>query len=308
VTDDVHNEPYYEEMVEQVLRSRQYVAFVGSGLSIPPYLPWPELIYRLCKACGVADAEAARNADPDTLTRLADAAYDSDRDAYYAGLDAEYGRGVTGTRAAYSLLMRLPFTSYVTTNFDPLLEWESRKPEHTIREVYALPSLNAAELARRCVFYIHGYLRDDRPAASNEIVLRQSEFESAYGPDSILPSFLWQLLVYWPVLFIGISLREPQLMQVFDSCRRIRRRIEAGYLRPAPPRYILRPMEIRTTEVAGGRTVTRDRAVESDEERLFEEMDVRVVRYNRKDEGHSGIEEMLQEWCELSPRSIEPGF
>lgn len=248
------------------------------------------------------------NANADSLTRMADAAYEQDEKSYYGVLDAVFGRGVTGTRAAYSLLLRLPFAGYVTTNLDPLLEWEGRKPEAGIREVYALPSLNVAKLAERSVFYIHGYLRNDRHAADHDIVLRQSEFDFHYGEDSVLPSFLWQLLVYHPVLFIGASLREPELQRIFEVCRRIRKRIEREHSMPAPQRYILLPMEFRVEEAAGIKTLVRDRKGESDGDRLFGEIDVKVVRYNQRDEGHSGIEEMLQEWCNLSPRKVESGF
>lgn len=227
----IHGEPYYGELAEQVLHSQRCIVFVGSGLSVEQYLSWPCLIYRLCKSCGLANPEEALDADADGLMRMADAAYEQDEESYYGVLDAVFGRGVTGTRAAYSLLIRLPFAGYVTTNFDPSLEWESRIPESGIQDVYALPSLNAVKLAERSIFYIHGYLREDRPAADHDIVLRQSEFDFHYGPDSVLPSFLWQLLVYHPILFIGTSLREPELNRIIEICRGIRKKIEGEYSR-----------------------------------------------------------------------------
>jgi hypothetical protein len=158
------------------------------------------------------------------------------------------------------------------------------------------------------VFYIHGYIGEGRSAADHDLVLRQSEFDSAYSDHSTLFSFLHQLLIYHPVLFIGIGLNEPQLKRVFEICRQIRRKIDTQYAAHAPQRYILRPMEFRSKETAGGRTLTRDSTTESEEDKLFEEIDVRVVRYDRRDSRHSGIEELLERWCELSPPSIEPGF
>lgn len=304
----IHDEPLYGELTEQVLHSGQCMVFVGSGLSVEQYLTWPVLICRLCKACGVADPEAALDADADDLMRMADAAYEQDRESYYRVLDDVFGRGVTGTRVAYGLLLRLPFAGYVTTNFDPSLEWESRIPERGIQRVYALPSLKAAGLAERSVFYIHGHLRDDRPAADHDIVLRQSEFDLHYGEESLLPGFLRELLSYHPILFIGTSLREPELNRIFEICRRIRKRIETKYSESAPPRYILLPMVFRIEEADGVRRLVRDVRAESDEDRLFGEMDIKVVRYDRKDERYSGIEDILQEWCALSPRKIESGF
>lgn len=308
--DDPRDDPAYRELVEQV-NSRTCVAFVGSGLSIGHYPSWPDLIGDLCEACGLPEtaAEARRGAEPDRLTTWADEAHDHNPDTYYAKLDEIFGQRPTSTRLAYSLLLRLRFASYVTTNFDPLLEVESRKDEHEIRGIRALPSLNAGELNGRRIFYVHGYLREGRSATHHSLVLRRSEFDHAYDGDrSMLPGFLQQLLVYHPVLFIGAGLQEPQLEHVFDICRRLRRGIESEYSARAPKRYILRPTTLRTSGAASDAPLMRDKRAEAEEDRRFEEIDVKVVRYHKGGAGHSGIEEMLEEWCELSPLPIEPGF
>ncbi len=308
--DEARDDPLYRELVEQV-NSRRCVIFVGSGLSMDQYPSWSDLVADLCEACGLPDeaAEARTKRDADSLPRLADVAYDSDPDAYSRKLDEIFGRRVTGTRAAYGLLARLPFVSYVTVNFDPLLGYESMKPEHNICGIRTLPSLHVHELAARCIFYVHGYIRDDRSSADHPLVLRQSEFKRFYDVSrSMLPGFLQQLLISYPVLFIGMGLGEPQLKRVFEICRDLRRGIVTEYGVPAPQRYILRPMVFRPEEKAGSGATRRDEATESEEDRLFEEIDVKVVRYHQRDSRHSGIEEILEEWCDLSPPSIEPGF
>jgi hypothetical protein len=227
--------PFYDELVEQV-NSRRCVAFVGSGLSVGQFPSWSDLIGELCEACGLFDeaVEARKTQDHETLTRLADAAHDCNRESYHRKLDEIFGRRVTGTRAAYSLLVRLPFASYVTVNFDPLLGYEGTKPEHKIRGIRTLPALPVHELASRCIFYLHGYIRDDRRSADHPLVLRHSEFQRAYDVSkSMLYGFLQQLLISYPVLFIGVGLGEPQLRRVFEICREIRRGIEEEY--GAPP-------------------------------------------------------------------------
>jgi hypothetical protein len=45
----VHDEPYYRELSELVLRNQRCIAFVGSGLSIEQYLSWQDLIYRCAR-------------------------------------------------------------------------------------------------------------------------------------------------------------------------------------------------------------------------------------------------------------------
>jgi hypothetical protein len=312
VNKDFPDNALYKELVEQV-NSRRCVAFIGSGLSMGQYPSWPDLIGQLCEACGLLGeaADARKTQDPDVLTRLADVAHDRDREAYHRKLDDVFGRRVTHTRAAYGLLARLPFASYVTVNFDPLLGYEGMKPEHNIRGIRTLPALQVHELASRCIFYVHGYIQDGRSSANHPLVLRHSEFERAYDvSQSMLHSFLQQLLISYPVLFIGVGLGEPQLRRVFEICRGIRRGIEEEYGAPAPKRYILRPTVLRTGQDSGGKAAGRDEVAkaEAEEDILFEEIDVKVVRYYQRDSGHSGIEEMLEEWGDLSPPSIEPGF
>jgi hypothetical protein len=303
--------PFYEELVAQV-NNRRCVAFVGSGLSMGYYPSWSDLIGELCEACGLLNeaVDARGTQDHEVLTRLADAAHECNRETYYRKLDEIFGRRVTGTRAAYSLLARLPFASYVTVNFDPLLGYEGTKPEHKIQGIRTLPHLPVHELASRCIFYLHGYIRDDRSSADHPLVLRHSEFQSAYDVSkSMLYGFLQQLLISYPVLFIGVGLEEPQLRRVFEICREIRRSIEEAYGAPPPKRYILRPMALPTDRSSADKATMREEVAKAaEEERLLEEIDVKVVRYHQRDSGHSGIEEMLEEWCNLSPPSIEPGF
>lgn len=308
--DEMRDDPLRRELFEQV-NSRKCVVFVGSGLSMNQYPSWSALVADLCEACDLPDkaADARTTRDIDLLPRLADAAYASDPDAYNRKLDEIFGSRVTGTRAAYSLLARLPFASYVTVNFDPLLGYEGMKSEHKICGIRTLPSLQAHELAARCIFYVHGYIRGDRSSADHPLVLRESEFRRHYDASrSMLPGFLQQLLISYPVLFIGMGLGEPQLKRVFEICRDLRRGIETEYGVFAPGRYILRPMVFRPEDNSGSGATRRDEAAESEEDRLFEEIDVKVVRYHPRDSRHSGIEEILEKWCELSPPSIEPGF
>jgi hypothetical protein len=52
VEKDTRDNPFYEELVEQV-NSRRCVAFVGSGLSMGYYPSWSDLIGGLCEACGL---------------------------------------------------------------------------------------------------------------------------------------------------------------------------------------------------------------------------------------------------------------
>jgi hypothetical protein len=50
----------------------------------------------LCKACGVADAEAAMSATAAALTLMADDVFEHDEDVYYEVLDTVFGQNSCG--------------------------------------------------------------------------------------------------------------------------------------------------------------------------------------------------------------------
>jgi hypothetical protein len=52
----------------------------------------------------------------------------------------------------------------------------------------------------------------------------------------------------------------------------------------------------------------RDLNGEQEETNRFRELDIAVLRYDPKDEKHSVIEEILEEWCKLAPVKERSGF
>jgi hypothetical protein len=307
VSTDIHEDPNYEGLVHSV-RSQACIAFVGSGLSRQFYLPWEKLIPELCIACGVENIpEVTPETDAVLLMSLADEAKSRNPETYNSFLSNEFGKAVVGTRRAYDLLMRLKFKSYVTPNFDPLLAFESRKPEFRCGGTYEFPSLPVHRIERRGVFYIHGYVDPGRAVEDNQLILGERDFSMAYDKDhSILPGFLQQLFIFHPVFFIGCSLREPTLKPVFALCRQLRKEIEGKYSETAPPRYILLPMRYQADPESG--ITHRNAKAESDEDARFQELDIKVVRYDPKDKYHSAIEDILDEWNALAPVERRSGF
>jgi hypothetical protein len=246
--------------------------------------------------------------DPEALLELADRARESNEQAYCNILKETFGKPVVETRRAYDLLMRLKFKSYITTNFDPLLAIESRKPENKCNGVYTFPALPVDKIHTRAVYYIHGLVEVGVAPKSDQVILGQKGFKCAYNDSGgTLSSFLHQVLIFQPLFFIGCTLREPPLKRIFEICYKVRQQIERE--RPgqhAPQRYILLPMKfLKTQDNPSGQ---RNIELEIDESDRFRELDINVVRYNPKDEKHSAIEEILEEWCSLSPIDKRSGF
>lgn len=286
------------------------MAFVGSGLSTLKalYPGWGELIGQICKECGLPIPSPAESQNVDFLLEQAEVARDRDEQAYCRVLGQVFGKPVVETRRAYDLLMRVKFQSYVTVNFDPLLATESRKSEYQCDGVYSFPSLPIHRIGKRAVYYIHGYIHPNTTPNADQVVLGRRDFGSAYSDEgSTLKSFLHQLFTFHPILFLGCTLREPPLKRVFDNCRQVRKDIERkmpGH--QAPPRYALLPMRFYSEERHPSEQ--RDLEGEREETNRFRELDIAVLRYNPKDEKHSTIEEILEEWCELAPVKERSGF
>jgi hypothetical protein len=118
--DDVHRTSEYEALVASV-RTGNCVVFVGSGLSATAYISWNALVQRLCDACGVPYVNPTDNDDPTPLLQMADQARVANQLAYCQVLGDEFGKTIVSTRQAYHLIAQLPFSSFVTINFDPLL-------------------------------------------------------------------------------------------------------------------------------------------------------------------------------------------
>lgn len=137
--------------LSRCIATKTCVVFVGSGPSSPIFCTWDRLINTLCENCGVPE-RVSPTSSPDDLLDAAESARKANIELYHRTLGDEFGRADL-TSPVFGLLMRMPFASYVTVNFDPLLEQEASNPEHRCPHVECYPSLSAKYLSRRTVYY-----------------------------------------------------------------------------------------------------------------------------------------------------------
>ncbi len=288
------------------IKKGECVAFIGSGLSNSVYCDWRTLITCLCNRCGVT-RRPGKESSSDDLLDLAEEAKSAAPCKYYAVLHEKFGH-IGTTNPLYDILMRLNFKSYVTTNFDPLLAHEARKPEHNMSvEVY--PSLSAANInrnPRRTVFYIHGLIKEGATPAPMSIVLSRSEFHEAYR-GTTLSSFLEQLLTFHPVCFLGCTLDEHPLKNVFEECSDIQSKIRGVHGGPCPERFILLAEQeevwVSTNDGSRTRDLSEEQRRRDAEERQYEHLGIQIVRYFRKNDFHSGLRHMLERESSLLKRA-----
>jgi hypothetical protein len=247
-------------------------------MSAPDYPVWSTLIGELQERCGVR-AEDAPSTDP---LDIAQVAADKNQVAYFRALDDIFAMRTAPTTAKrYHLLARIPFISYVSLNFDPLLV--DTLDLHWDIAVSDYPNLQAQNHGKREVFCIHGRLGPGRPAATTPIVLTRKEFENAYDPyRAALHSFIQQTLLGHDVCFLGCNPSEPYISRIFDSCKR-QCQVQHGLTSTARPNWFL------LAEESYGQL----------EE--ISESGIRAVQFSKLDAQFSGMDSVLAHLAKKKP-------
>jgi len=228
---------------------------------------------------------------------------------YEATLADIYGREEVTSRRAYLWLLKAPFKAYVTTNFDPLLSETAAAFEHTDLFYYPLLEGRDLERNRKPIFYIHGHARPNGAPSGKNLVLARSEFNKAY--QGIVGVFVQNLLLSYPIVFIGCRLSDPDIHEQIRRVHSMHTQIKTtrtGFVPRA--RLALLPTIFR--ENSGTMTAAkreRDSTAEEQETTLFRAFDTEVLRYDAADpKQHWEVEAMLQYLCKLSSETPSVGL
>ena len=273
-------------------------AWVGSGLSKNiGYPEWPKAIEEICNACGIPYLGTSEDKTADNLINKAEECKSANGALYNQTLARLYGTSMPTTRTAFALLMRLPFRGYITTNFDPLLNEAAAFAGNRVLQAY--PVLYSGNIdSTISVFYIHGIAT----AAGNNLVLARSDFDNAYATAGLVHALLLTVLTYKSIIFIGCSLQEPVMYEVFKRVHNIQEQIKEVHPRVVfpqrrallPYRYVSRKNPLNPAEIIRERDSDRERT----EHERFSEMDVKIVRYDPLNPAlHMEIEEILEQLC-----------
>jgi len=230
------NRAVFDDLVA-LLREGQCVAFVGAGASAGLYPTWNRLIELLADhavARGKAEPKDGEQWKKDTtstpqqrvdiiVSKLGDPLYrDFLRDTFGPKRGAD-GKRYTATHGA---LLRLPFRGYVTTNYDPGLEFarQELRPDSlsagtpTWQDAGTVYRWLTGDIFRSedCpVLWLHGYWQ--RP---NGIVLDPGSYGEAYKPGIYRETFkdLW---IREHLLFAGFGFSDPQFTFMVSEFRRV---------------------------------------------------------------------------------------
>lgn len=286
--EELLNTPEINELTDSVQAGRS-VAFIGSGLSMGEYIGWGILVNNLCEACGIA-----LGGDDEDLLELAQQAKSSSPDEYHRVLSEEFGKEGTHVPLGYMYLLESPFNAYLTINYDPLLAEAGQFKELSLYDFKL--GLDASKVKNKSIFYIHGYVGRGVQVVDGDLILTTEDFDRNYEhAGAIIPSFLTQVLSYKPVVFIGCGLQEPALKKILDICNKIKSDIAARSSNSGPTHYILLPTLY--TKAEDDKKPERDFKKESEEDSVYDEVGVRVIRYIRNSpEDYTPVEKILKIW------------
>jgi hypothetical protein len=300
------------EELSRLILSGTCVAFIGSGVSAGCYDSWPDLVNNLCERCG-STYRVERDSPGEALLDAAQSAKDADQQAYYSFLGEHFGEPADRVSLLYDALLSLPFTCYLTVNFDPLLALKARTAKISCdTQLRMYPSLDRKAMTRRSIHYLHGYIAEGSMRAPGTIVLARDEFQAAYADNSNLMNFLVQTLEFDPMVFIGCRLQEPTMARVFEICKkhqevRLRLAMESGRGVAKPPaRFIfLAEPQVKSCRDESG-TMESGIAAKK-EEAYYANMDIKPVWYKARGENHSALRFALEYLAKLPEIEVNYG-
>jgi SIR2-like domain len=299
--------------LRDVIRSRNCVAFVGSGLSAGCYDRWHDLVNALCTRCG-CELRVDEDSPADSLLAAAQAAKDLDEPAYFRYLGEHFGRPVGSAPFLYDAILSLPFKCYLTVNFDPLLALKCRTAARKCDpNIWAYPNLDRLAMRKRSIHYLHGFISESSAPVNGTVVLSRDEFDAAYSDNSSLTRLLLSTLENDPIVFIGCLLREPVMAPLFELCKRNQQnriqisRAKGNAATTPPQRFIVLPRFGITADRSSG--VGADEARKertADEDARFSSMGITPVWYQAAGADHSSLLHALERLAELP--DINPNY
>ncbi|HSF32445.1 MAG TPA: SIR2 family protein [Candidatus Tectomicrobia bacterium] len=203
------------------MREGRCVLFCGSGLSAWAKLPtWKKLLQDIITQLG---EEMPDDSDLDELNRLLNAGKlleiaDHCRETLgqrYHNILSEQLRGVTGDiPEPHKIIIELPFSAVVTTNYDKLLERSFASQSNWPKTPTHLDVDMLGPLLFDGSFFIlkaHGDI--DRPES---MVLTTRDYQEIIHANPAFNAIFSAILLTKAILFIGYSLNDPDFRLLFD--------------------------------------------------------------------------------------------
>jgi hypothetical protein len=251
VDEKIANNRNYREAMLALIASREAIAFVGAGLSSAlKYPSWNDLLEKLrLLADRVAPFNPPNAVKADVLQYAEAIKKHFQNNSMLPQFNNAIGREFMPRNGAnctttHSRLIKLPFRSFVTTNYDDCLEQalneftihelgksrldpgvviKANKADRHLVSTFLRSIVDRVDKHQRRVGHIHGRYND-----TANIILAASDYEDAYGlilkgsqprnvPSSTLHRQLaWSLFATRQLVFFGCSMDDPYIKALLD--------------------------------------------------------------------------------------------
>src|SRR5262249_27318352 len=193
-----------DELVAAIARGNA-VLFVGAGLSVGAGLPgWGQLIAPLADRIGLPET---MRGDPLKVAQY----YQNQRgkQALISYIQEHLDTAGRPPTANHSRLARLGIRTWVTTNFDDLLEQTLREASERFTKIVRDNDLPYASADRLTLIKLHG-----DSAQPDTIVITQHDYSTYFRRFPRVKEKLSGLLVEKTFLFVGYSISDPDFNQI----------------------------------------------------------------------------------------------
>lgn len=263
------------------------VFFVGAGLSIPAGLPtWESLIKELI---GVAEKQPWFNKDKtkeyDSLIKdgqflfLAEELKTDLGSSYNDYMEERFVTKNYNPTKNHEYLAKTQASLIITINYDRLIEKGYNKVYGDYPEPYLYSdSRAAANLFWKGRFFVlkaHGDAKKD----IESIVLSQKDYRRTLYREPGYRSLLQSIFTTKSILFIGVSLTDPEFNQLLDY-------LHDSYHGGGPKHYLL---------------INKDKCMPTMSRRFFNDFNIETITYENTDGNHNAITEFLKELSEKAP-------
>jgi len=213
------------DLLVELIELGECAAFVGAGISVPIGYPnLQELLEDMANEADIDELKYKQIGDDwmEDFQRIRDKLKPEDyRDCLARNFDhttrsQQYGSVHMG-------LLNIPFCAFVTTNYDPCLEFAAPfAADSSRRYSFAYPRLRSVALTGGHIFHLHGYIDPKDPDSVDTIILTNEDYEEAYEKSEIASGFLRTLFSELDVAFIGFGWKDLVLLGTLDKAKRLR--------------------------------------------------------------------------------------
>jgi hypothetical protein len=305
------------------IRDKKCCAFIGAGLSTRAGYPsWSKLLNILKTESEEFSGTKINDENLDNYLRAEQYQNILGIDAFRNVIRREFdpNNDRQPWLPVHLRLVEMPFVSYVTTNYDCVIE--NAYKEKGYKPIYNYyPLLPITQILNREIYHIHGIIDPMRLAETqNSIILTRSDFDEAYKSDSKLIQLIKCLYSELTILFLGFNIKDTFMMRIlksslleFETTREIASIRGVGTLKNIK-HYALLPYHNKEQIIdpIRRRKISKEMYEEIDEEssNLEDEelrsLGVQTVRYKSGGENHTPLINILHDLYLDATRISEP--